>query len=761
MSFRSTEILYHIIWFIPLAFIVLVYASTKRKRILKSFLGDKMQKRLSVNNSSQKRAWRFFLSSTAILFLFIAFARPWWGKHLVNIPQKNRDLLVVLDTSRSMLAKDVAPSRMKHAKWWIKKLLEHSPGDRFGLVAFAGDAYTECPLTQSIDSFMLFLNDADTDTIAVGGTNIENALETAMNAFEAAEGGHKAIILITDGDELQGDYQNILSDLSKSEIPIFVVGIGDPSKPGLIQLENNKLLRDKDGELVKSRLNETALENIALKTNGIYVRSTTVSSGLNPVLEQVKSLVPEEHKPGASMKPIEKYQIPLFIAVIFLLIQLCIGERKSIPKIKLIVCSLLIFSLKLQAQSPVQNNLQLNSLPKQQPSSSPDNKEKDIAEKVAVEREKRLVDSKKRLRELEKEIQELEEEDKKNEQEIARLTYNSSLLHIYLDELEKAEEKLHTVVALVEKIKNQKLSSAAYQNLAVIKQKEAEKILLSDPDKALEILEEGEIFNKEAMRMPQVDKKTFLNQELLYKNKILAKQISKIKKELEKLNKEALKKTAEAMQSQQKYNSEKDSTGSKAKKQLNDAQNKANNAENAVNNYSNAAKQLKQDKAAKMIDKATAEINNAQQQQQELKMPLSDEARKKTEQQIIKHFENAIKLLGGQTDKQNKKQDKQEKDKNDKQQKSEQKKQQQKQQEKKKGKQKNKKTQTPEDLMKQLEEQQKQAKKAEKEDKKKFDKNQAMMLLRRMQEKEQDLREAIKKQRSQKNSKHQKIEKNW
>ena len=191
-----------------------------------------------------------------------------------------------------------------------QELIDHTPGDRYGIIAFAGSAFLECPLTINRTSLHATIKDLNVDSIPVGGTNIEKALDVAMKAFKAAEGSYKAIILITDGGELQGNASDVINALKAIKTPLFVVGIGDPTKPGLIQLPaqngQSEFLRDSKGELVKSKLNEPLLRKLAETTNGTYIRSTAIDPGLKTLEKKIEQLIPQKYKNGQLTTPAGK-----------------------------------------------------------------------------------------------------------------------------------------------------------------------------------------------------------------------------------------------------------------------------------------------------------------------------------------------------------------------------------------------------------------------------------------------------------------------
>jgi Ca-activated chloride channel family protein len=319
--------LLHALWLVPLVIIVVMLGWQRRRRLLRGFVSDpELSGALTNNVSVPKRRWRELMLLSALLFWLLAYAGPHWGTHLVQRPMKSRDIMVVLDTSRSMLATDVTPYRLRHAKWFLRQLVSRTPGDRYGLIAFAGDAFLECPLTQDRNGFMLFLDDIDTDTIPIGGTNLELALKEALDAFEAAESSHRAVLLITDGDELDGSFENVLEEFRVQKTPVFVLGIGNPEGE-YIRLPSGDFI-EHEGEKVKSRLNEDGLRKIAEATEGIYLRSTVQQDGLDHMVQRVRRLVPSSEGEDTVSRPIERYQIPLFIALFCMLLRLGVGERR-------------------------------------------------------------------------------------------------------------------------------------------------------------------------------------------------------------------------------------------------------------------------------------------------------------------------------------------------------------------------------------------------------------------------------------------------
>ena len=347
MRFLKPEILWHLLWILPAMLVLFFAASHKTARTLRAFLGKNAENPDYVLLSKGRRVFRFVLLCLAVLCLVIAAARPSWGVQIQELNGQGRDLLFVFDVSRSMLAKDVQPSRLAHAKWLVKELVKLNPGDRFGLIAFAGKGFLECPLTTDRTSFELTLDELSTDSIPLGGTNIQEALAAALQAFKAAETTHRAVILVTDGDELEGNSGKAVDEIVARKIPLFIAGIGDPSQPSIIQVPDGrggvKTLTDANGNVVNSPLNEKQLGELAKRTGGIYVRSTAGDSGLGALEKRIRALAPHEYETVKTTKPIDRFGYPLAAAFVLLLLRFMVGERPA--RRKLAACMLFAFCL--------------------------------------------------------------------------------------------------------------------------------------------------------------------------------------------------------------------------------------------------------------------------------------------------------------------------------------------------------------------------------------------------------------------------------
>ena len=245
-------------------------------------------------------------------------ARPWLK--IVPLPFYNsgRDIMILFDVSKSMRATDLPPSRMEQAKFLLREVIAASPGDRFGVIAFAGTSFLSCPLTSDHTALEEYIKELNTDTVPLGGTNIERALRTAERAFSAAEGSHCAVLMLTDGDELTGNSQRLVSDFKKRNIPLIIAGFGDPAAAAPIPDGKGGLIRQSDGTPASSKLNEISLKKLAEETGGVYIRSTVGDTGSSAIEAALRRLDSKERSSEKRWR--RKEEFPWFFTAGFILI---------------------------------------------------------------------------------------------------------------------------------------------------------------------------------------------------------------------------------------------------------------------------------------------------------------------------------------------------------------------------------------------------------------------------------------------------------
>lgn len=326
MNFVNPQILYLIpavIIFVPLAYL---HAARKRKKVLRSLLGSRSDEPGAVTVSYPLRRLRAFLLLAVMILLIIACARPYWTKSLAPEMPKGRDIILLFDVSKSMLSDDVAPSRLEHGKFLLRQLISPVNEDRFGIAAFAGTSYLACPLTSNRTALNEYIDELNCELVPVGGTNLAHALKRSFEAFKAAEGNHRAIVLITDGEELSGSAQKEIDRLKKMKIPVFIAGIGDPAGVPVRDTQGN-IVRTRDGKIAMTKLNETLLKAIARETGGSYIRSTATNPGIEELLGKINQLDKADREGVTRRIPIDKFPLFLIASFILFLIYMLIPER--------------------------------------------------------------------------------------------------------------------------------------------------------------------------------------------------------------------------------------------------------------------------------------------------------------------------------------------------------------------------------------------------------------------------------------------------
>jgi len=319
---------------VPVLVLLLVWAYRARRRALERFAMQPLAERLTRSVRPVARRWKAILFVAGILFALLALAQPRWGFEWRQVKRKGVDVFVLLDVSKSMLTEDVRPNRLTQAKYAVEDLLSKLQGDRAGLIAFAGTAFVQCPLTIDYEACRLALRDADPRIISRGGSAIGPAIRTALKAFEAGEGRDRAIVLITDGEETEADALVAVDEATKAGVRIYAIGVGSVEGELIPVREDGKameFLKDSEGKVVKSRLDEETLKQLALKTQGIYVRSAAGDFGMETVYEKgIAQLQRKEYEEQLQKKYFERFQWPLGIGLLLLVLEMFVSDRRRV-----------------------------------------------------------------------------------------------------------------------------------------------------------------------------------------------------------------------------------------------------------------------------------------------------------------------------------------------------------------------------------------------------------------------------------------------
>lgn len=309
-----------------------IWALRSKKRAMRKFAEDKLLDEIAASVNFKRQTMKSLGIIVVLILSVLALMRPQWGFQWQEVKRKGLDILIAIDVSKSMLATDVKPNRLERSKLAVKDLLKKLKGDRVGLIAFAGSAFLQCPLTVDYDGFLLALNDLSTDTIPRAGTSISSAIKKAIFSYEGGQKKYRVLVIITDGEDHEGNPIKLTQAAKKEGIKIFCIGIGTVEGE-LIQLidETGKriFLKDRQGNVVKSRLNEGVLQKIALTCGGIYVRSSGAEFGLDYIYEEkLTPLEKREIKAQMSKFYHERFQIPLALALVLLIIEPFISDKK-------------------------------------------------------------------------------------------------------------------------------------------------------------------------------------------------------------------------------------------------------------------------------------------------------------------------------------------------------------------------------------------------------------------------------------------------
>jgi Ca-activated chloride channel homolog len=306
-----------------------VWAHRARARALAEFIAAALQPSVAPDVDPRRRVVRAGLLVTAAALLVIALAGPMWGFRWEQVRREGIDLVVALDTSRSMLATDVKPNRLARAKLAVRDLVAEAHGDRLALVPFAGTAFLECPLTLDTGAFLESLDAVEVGIIPRGGTALPAAIDQSLDAFEGRQANHQAIVLITDGESHEGDLDAAVGRAKERGVRIFTVGIGT-TEGELIPGEGGAFVKDRKGQVVKSRLDERTLERIATDTGGVYLHAAGPGLGLTELYrDHIATLDKRELESTLERRYELRYQLPLALAFLLLLIEPFIGERRA------------------------------------------------------------------------------------------------------------------------------------------------------------------------------------------------------------------------------------------------------------------------------------------------------------------------------------------------------------------------------------------------------------------------------------------------
>ena len=322
---------------VPLLVLFFIFAFRQKKKVMSLFGNLALVEKLSSSVSRKKQLWKAALAVLALLFLVMSLARPQLGTKLRTVKREGQDIMIALDVSLSMMAEDIKPNRLEKAKHEIGSLLDKLLGDRIGLIAFAGKAFIQCPLTLDYGAARMFLDTMEPDLIPVPGTAIGEAIERAVSAFVEKERKHKVLILITDGEEHVGKPLEVAQAAAREGVVIYCVGLGSVAGVPIPVVDSrgnpSGFKKDENGEVVMTKLDELTLEKIALETGGKYFRASPGEVELDKIYDDIYNM---EKKALASQQFAQfedRFQILLGIVIFLLILELLLPERRRIKDV--------------------------------------------------------------------------------------------------------------------------------------------------------------------------------------------------------------------------------------------------------------------------------------------------------------------------------------------------------------------------------------------------------------------------------------------
>lgn len=312
-----------------------LYAFNSKRKALRRFAQVEMLSRLMDRISRGRQVIKALCLLLVFLFGTIALTRPQYGTKMELMKRKGLDVVIAIDVSLSMYAEDIKPNRLIKAKKEISNFMDRLAGDRIGLVAFAGEAFLQCPLTLDYSAAKIFLDVLGPGLIQTPGTNLGSAIETALSAFDPKERKYRVMILLTDGEDHSKKAQEWAEEAAKQGVIIYTVGIGATSGvpiPIKDEYGNVNYKKDNNGNVVSTHLDELTLQKVALATEGKYFHAAPGRFELDQVVDEISQMEKRELEGERFTQYEERFQIPLAVAIVFLIFEMLLSDRRKVSK---------------------------------------------------------------------------------------------------------------------------------------------------------------------------------------------------------------------------------------------------------------------------------------------------------------------------------------------------------------------------------------------------------------------------------------------
>lgn len=327
--FRFAQPIYfYLLLVIPVLVVLYLYFSRVRRKNMEKYGQLSIISLLAPNVSHKRLNLKFILFCISYALVILALARPQFGSRIKEVKNKGVEIVVALDVSNSMLADDFHPNRLSTAKLAISRLVDKLRDDRMGLVVFAGDAYTQLPITSDYEAARMFFSTINPNMVPQQGTALGKAIDLSVKSFSSTTKSSRVLIVISDGENHEDDPMAAAEEAKKSGIKIYTVGVGNPT--GAPIPVDGGFLKDKDGNIVTTRLNEKMLQQISALTGGKYIRATGSNFGLSDILNDVRNMDKAEMKSFVYEDYDDQFQVLLVLALFVLLLDSIIVQTKNI-----------------------------------------------------------------------------------------------------------------------------------------------------------------------------------------------------------------------------------------------------------------------------------------------------------------------------------------------------------------------------------------------------------------------------------------------
>ncbi len=331
--FGASEFLFGLVS-VPAAALFFYFVARQTDHTLAAFGDSALMERLTATVNRSGRLAKRILVVVVLGLLVFALARPQFGTRVETVKREGLDVIVAIDVSRSMLAEDIAPNRLEKAKFTVSTLIRRLDGDRVGLVAFAGEAFVQSPLTLDYAAALLFLNAMEPDIVSVQGTDLGAALQTALDAFDAGTNQHRALIVITDGEDHERGIDDAVERATDEGVRILAVGMGTPAGVPVPQFDaagrRTGFMRDEGGNVITSVLDETTLVRIVEETSGQYYRASPRGSELDELVEELTGETGRELESLEVTQFEEQFQIFVGLGLLLLIAEMLIPDRRTV-----------------------------------------------------------------------------------------------------------------------------------------------------------------------------------------------------------------------------------------------------------------------------------------------------------------------------------------------------------------------------------------------------------------------------------------------